>query len=89
MKLLIIIGGLIGFLVGMFLGWATHSDWPSVIWRSCAAAYVAGLLMRWWGRTWIKCLYQANVERRQAELELLQDNTADSLESPETSQAKP
>ena len=31
---------------GMLWGWATQSPWPSVMWRSCAAAYGAGLLLR-------------------------------------------
>lgn len=71
MKLIILLGALIGFSIGMFWGWANQSPWPSVMWRSCAAAYGAGLLMRWWGRMWVKSLYEAHTERRLAQLQQL------------------
>lgn len=73
MKLIILIGGFTGFGVGMFFGWANQSPWPSVIWRSCAAAYAAAFLLRWWGRLWIKSIYQAQYERRQNEAQRVLD----------------
>ena len=72
MKFIIIIGGITGFGIGALFGWATHSPWPAVMWRSCAAAYVGGWLMKWWGRMWLRCLQQAHLERRQAEHAALQ-----------------
>lgn len=71
MKFIIIIGGITGFGIGMLFGWATQSPWPAVMWRSCAAAYAGGLLMRWWGRLWLKSLQEAQIQRRQAELATL------------------
>jgi hypothetical protein len=56
MKLLLLIGGLLGFGIGLIFGWAQESAWPSCLWHACIAAYVGGLLLRWWGRAWRKNL---------------------------------
>lgn len=58
-----IIGGLIGFLIGLAVGLARQNGWPSVLWHAAVAAYVAGLLMRWWGSVWLKGLQQVQYER--------------------------
>lgn len=59
MKFLILIGGVIGFSIGLLFGWAFESSYPSVLWKSCMAAYVAGWLMKWWGGMWAKSLKSA------------------------------
>jgi hypothetical protein len=66
MKLLMITGGLLGFFIGISLGVAQNSPWPDIIWRASIVAYVAGLLMRWWGRVWIKELQNAAISRQLA-----------------------
>jgi hypothetical protein len=58
-----ILGGFIGFLIGIGFGLAQQSAWPEVIWRASVAALLAGILLRWWGRVWIKNLHQANQQR--------------------------
>jgi len=63
MKLLMILGGLVGFVIGITFGIAQESAWPSVIWRASIGAYVAGMLMRWWGRVWVRGLQEAHYER--------------------------
>ena len=63
MRAWMLIGGMIGFLIGISFGLAQGSAWPSVIWRASAAAFVAGILLRWWGRMWIKSLQDAHRER--------------------------
>jgi len=63
MKQMMLIGGLLGFLIGLSFGLAQSSEWPSVLWRASVAAYVAGLLLRWWGRIWIRSLQQAHQQR--------------------------
>ena len=63
MKLLMILGGLVGFVIGITFGIAQESPWPSVIWRASIGAYVAGMLMRWWGRVWVRGLQAAHDER--------------------------
>ena len=60
MRLLMIFGGLLGFLIGICFGIAQSSTWPSVIWRASVAAYLGGLLLRWWGRVWARSLAEAN-----------------------------
>jgi hypothetical protein len=68
MKLLMILGACIGFGIGVLFSWASESGWPSVLWRASATAYCAGLLMRWWGRMWVKGLREVLVERRLASI---------------------
>lgn len=58
-----ILGGLIGFLIGITFGLAQGSAWPAVLWRSSAAALIAGLLLRWWGRMWVRSLRQAQQDK--------------------------
>ncbi len=64
MKLIMVLGGLIGFSIGIGFSMAQGSSWPSVIWRAAFAALLAGLLFRWWGRLWLKCLRNAHIERQ-------------------------
>ncbi|MFM1770079.1 MAG: hypothetical protein RJA22_2608 [Verrucomicrobiota bacterium] len=58
-----LLGGLIGFLIGITFGLAQGSPWPAVLWRSSAVALAAGLLLRWWGRMWARSLQQAHQEQ--------------------------
>jgi hypothetical protein len=66
MKSLMLLGALIGLIIGMTFGLAQHSTWPSVIWRSCFAAFASGMLLRWWGTMWIHGLRQAQREQMNA-----------------------
>jgi hypothetical protein len=59
MKKLMIMGGLLGFLIGITVGLAQNSSWPSILWRSSAAALAAGFLLRWWGSVWMNNLAEA------------------------------
>jgi hypothetical protein len=59
-----LIGGVAGFLIGGALSLAQDNAWSTALWHACAAAYVAGLLMRWWGRAWRKNLALTLEERR-------------------------
>ena len=69
MKLIMVLGGLIGFAIGLGFSWAQGSPWPSVVWRAALGALLAGILLRWWGRLWIRCLQQSHRQRqRQATL---------------------
>jgi hypothetical protein len=63
MKLIMVLGGAIGFSIGLGFSWAQGSPWPSVLWRAAIAALLAGILLRWWGRLWIKCLQDSHRER--------------------------
>ena len=66
MKLLMIIGGLMGFSIGVGLSLIHGNSWPSVILRASIATCIAGFLMRWWGQVWMKSLKQALIERARA-----------------------
>ena len=63
MRLWMILGGLIGFVIGISFGIAQGSAWPAVIWRASIATFLAGVLLRWWGAVWVKGLRQAQRER--------------------------
>jgi hypothetical protein len=66
MKLIMVLGGLIGFSIGFGFSWAQGSPWPSVVWRAAIATLLAGILLRWWGRLWIGGLVQSQRERQAA-----------------------
>jgi hypothetical protein len=66
MKTLMILGGMVGFLVGIGFGLAQTSAWPDALWRASVTALVGGLLLRWWGRMWIRCLVQVQKEKQAA-----------------------
>jgi len=63
MRLWTILGGLIGFVIGISFGIAQGSAWPAVIWRASIATFLAGVLLRWWGGVWVNGLRQAQRER--------------------------
>ena len=67
MKSLMILGALIGFAIGLLFGLADHGQWPSALWRASAAALMGGVMLRWWGRVWLKSLRSA-AEQQLAEL---------------------
>ncbi len=66
MKALMILGSMVGFLIGTGFGLAGRSPWPDALWRACAAAVVAALLTRWWGRIWMQGLKEALEEKSKA-----------------------
>lgn len=64
MKRLMIIGGLLGFAIGMALGASTEgADAATMLWRACVAGVAGGFLLRWWGRVWVRCLREAHAQR--------------------------
>jgi hypothetical protein len=62
MKLLLLIGGLIGFATGIGLGLAHEKSLPSALVHACIALYIGACLMRWWGRIWLKALKESREE---------------------------
>jgi hypothetical protein len=58
------LGAIVGFLIGIGFGMAANSPWPATLWRSCAAALIAALLVRWWGRVWLRNLRDSLHDRR-------------------------
>jgi galactitol-specific phosphotransferase system IIC component len=67
MKMLMLTGTAIGFLLGIALGLAAGTDWPSAFLHATAAAAALGLLMRWWGGVWLRGLRASYEQRRLAE----------------------
>jgi hypothetical protein len=67
MKSLLLVGGLLGWALGMGFSYLQGTTWPTSFWHGCVAAYLCALLMRWWGRVWRKSLEQSVLEREQAQ----------------------
>ena len=67
MKKMMILGGLLGFLIGMGFGFVGQGDWITILCKACIAAYLTGLLMRWWARIWVRCLKDAFKEKLKEE----------------------
>lgn len=63
MKLLLLMGGLLGFAIGIGFGLVHEQSLPSALVHACVALYIGAMLMRWWGRVWIKALQDAHKER--------------------------
>lgn len=66
MKFLMMMGAMVGFGIGFGFSCLQKVPWPNVIWHACVAAYVAGMLLRWWGRLWEKNLRLALIEKEAA-----------------------
>ena len=62
MKKLMMLGGLLGFSIGLVFGLAYGSSWPSIIWRASVATLCAGWLIRWWGGVWVRSLRDGYAE---------------------------
>lgn len=65
--MLMLTGTMIGFLLGIGLGLANRSDWPSIFLHAAASAAAVGWLMRWWGGVWLRGLRTSWEQRRLAE----------------------
>lgn len=53
MKKMMIMGGFVGFGLGVVTGLVKEISWPALFLRACVTALLSGLLFRWWGRVWI------------------------------------
>ncbi len=65
MKKLMLLGGMLGFGIGVVFGRLQEASDATILWRACVAALAAGLLMRWWGRLWITNLKATLAEQAQ------------------------
>ena len=74
MKLLILLGGLVGFVTGIGLGLIREKSLCSIILHACVVMYAGGLLMRWWGRVWIRGLQLSKVKERRHDKDRLRGN---------------
>lgn len=63
MKSLMILGALIGLSIGLLFGLAERGQWPAALWRASAAALIASVMLRWWGRVWVRSLRDAAESR--------------------------
>jgi phosphotransferase system glucose/maltose/N-acetylglucosamine-specific IIC component len=63
MRLWMILGGLLGFVIGIGFGLAQGTAWSTIIWRASVTACIGGFVFRWWGSIWVKSFYQAQQEQ--------------------------
>jgi len=58
-----VIGGLIGFSIGLSMGWAHDCPPLTMLLRASVAAFLSGVVLRWWGRVWVKSYLQAQHQK--------------------------
>jgi hypothetical protein len=63
MKLLLLLGGVLGFGIGLGFSQVQENSWTFSLWQASLAALAGGWLMGWWGRAWQKNLKAAVLER--------------------------
>ena len=63
MKLLMLLGGALGFGIGLFSSRVQENPWPYCLWHASLAAYAGGWLLGWWGRAWQRSLKDSALER--------------------------
>ena len=56
-------GALIGFISGVAFGLVRSNSWPVIVGRASAASFCSGLMMRWWGRVWLRNLRESQSGR--------------------------
>lgn len=81
MKLIMVLGGVMGFGIGATFSWAQGSSWPALVWRSALAALLGGILLRWWGRLWLTSLRDSLQERQAALKKQLPSNPSNTPHS--------
>jgi hypothetical protein len=64
MKVLLLIGGMLGFSIGLLFSWAEDGSSSTCLWHACLAAYATAVLMRWWGDSWRRNLADSLRERQ-------------------------
>ncbi|HUI06951.1 MAG TPA: hypothetical protein VL486_08075 [Verrucomicrobiae bacterium] len=64
MKKLLLVGGLLGFGIGIGFGLIQGESLPTALLQASVALYAGALLMRWWGRAWIQALEESRRGRR-------------------------
>lgn len=52
MKLLMLLGGVLGFGIGLFCSRIQENSWSYCLLQASLAAYGGGWLLAWWGRAW-------------------------------------
>ena len=64
MKKMMLIGGMIGFGIGVGCGLCTEgANWSGILLRAAATSLVGGLLLRWWSRNWIATLRELHLQQ--------------------------
>ncbi len=65
MKLMMILGGLLGFTVSLAFGLTREGSWPAMLARACFSALILGWISRWWSHLWLRSLQESNRHRRE------------------------
>jgi hypothetical protein len=63
MRLLMVLGGAIGFSIGVLMGFAHDCPPLTMLWRASVAALLSGVVLRWWGRVWMESYRQAQRQK--------------------------
>ncbi|MGA2555355.1 MAG: hypothetical protein ABSG04_03690 [Verrucomicrobiota bacterium] len=63
MKSLMLLGGVLGFGIGLICSRIQDNSWPYCLWHASLGAYAGGWLLGWWGRAWQHNLKDSAMER--------------------------
>jgi len=63
MKSLMLLGGVLGFGIGLICSRIQDNAWPYCLWHASLGAYAGGWLLGWWGRAWQHNLKDSALER--------------------------
>ena len=74
-RIMVLLGAFVGFAVGIGFGLARQGDTKWIFLKACVAAYLAALLMRWWGRLWIKSIREMHQEKLAREESQTEEST--------------
>ena len=74
-RIMVLLGAFVGFVVGIGFGLARQGDTKWIFLKACVAAYLAALLMRWWGRLWIKSIREMHQEKLAREESQTEEST--------------
>ena len=58
-----VLGGAIGFSIGVLMGLAHDCPPLTMLLRASAAAFLSGVVLRWWGRIWVESYRQAQRQK--------------------------
>lgn len=80
-------GAFLGFAIGVAFGWLRENNLQDIFWRACLGMYAGGMLVRWWGRSWVRGLHEACEQRAAVALAAAEAAARESKNLPATSRS--
>ena len=81
MKRMMLTGAMVGFTGGFGVAWLREVPVQDAFWHACVAAYVVGMLMRWWHGVWVRGLRESYEAQAAAAMTAAEDRGENTLAS--------